>query len=170
MTSDVRLAKRLRQLREYGWEERYVSSIRRGTNTRLDEVQAAILRVKLRHLDEWTAQRRLLAAGYTAHLRDAGVITPDEAAYARHVYHLYVIRSKWRDALRSYLKHKGVGAGIHYPVPVHLQPGYADLGSGPGSYPVSERLAGEILSLPMFPELTMGEVEQTAKLIRDFNT
>jgi dTDP-4-amino-4,6-dideoxygalactose transaminase len=166
VTNDAALARKLRLLREYGWQERYVSSQRGGTNSRLDELQAAILRVKLRHLEEWTAARRALAAHYGALLAYSGVSAPAEAVNVRHVYHLYVIRSLQRDALQAYLRGHGVATSIHYPTPVHLQPGYADLARGSGSFPVCERLAEEILSLPMFPELTTAEVEQTAGLIR----
>ncbi len=166
--NDAALAKKLRMLREYGWQERYVSAMRGGMNTRLDELQAAILRVKLRHLDEWTQARRHWAGSYGDLLAGAQVVAPGEAADALHVYHLYVIRCRQRDALRAYLKEHGVGSGIHYRVPVHLQPGYADLGSGRGSFPVTEQLADEILSLPMFPELTASEVAETASLITQF--
>ena len=167
-TSDASIARRLRLLREYGWEERYVSALRGGTNTRLDEMQAAILRVKLRYLDTWTQARRLLAERYRRLLAGASALTPSEQEGARHVYHLYVVRHKQRDGLRAFLKENGVGTGIHYPFPVHLQPGYADLASGPGSLPVTEQLAGEILSLPMFPELAASEVERVAELVRRF--
>jgi dTDP-4-amino-4,6-dideoxygalactose transaminase len=167
ITSNASLAKRLRLLREYGWQERYVSAIRGGTNSRLDELQAAILRVKLRHLPEWTEARRERAASYHQLLAGAGVVVPNETAGAYHVYHLYVIRSQRRDALRAYLKDAGIGTGIHYPVPVHMQPGYDPLARD-ARLPVSEQLAGEILSLPMFPELTMSEIEYTAKLIGEF--
>jgi dTDP-4-amino-4,6-dideoxygalactose transaminase len=162
VTNDGQIARRLRSLREYGWEERYVSAIGGGMNTRLDEMQAAILRVKLCHLDEWTQARRALAAAYAHALAGADVTIPVETADARHVYHLYVIRARQRDALRQYLKDNGVGTGIHYPVPVHLQPGYARLGSGLGTFPESERAAADILSLPMFPELTAAEAETVA--------
>ncbi len=168
VTNDPGLADRARLLREYGWRDRYISTMRGGTNSRLDELQAAILRVKLRHLDEWNAARRGLARQYNALLAGSGVTTPSEMPYASHVYHLYVIATQGRDGLRAYLSQRGVGTGIHYPVPVHLQPGYSDLGSGPGSFPVAERLAGRILSLPMFPELTPDEVAQTAALICEF--
>lgn len=166
--NDPYLAKRLRLLREYGWQDRYVSAIRGGTNSRLDELQAAILRVKLRHLAEWTEARRARAEHYTTLLAAADVVAPVELPNAYHVYHLYVIRSRQRDALRAYLKEAGVGTGIHYPVPVHLQPGYANLGHGAGSFSVTEQLSSEILSLPMFPELAMDEVEYTARLIAAF--
>jgi len=168
VTNDPGLADRVRLLREYGWRERYVSSTRGGTNSRLDEVQAAILRVKLRHLDDWNAARRALATYYNVMLRGSGVATPSEMPYARHVYHQYVITAERRDALRKHLSAHGVGTGVHYPVPIHLQPGYADLGSGPGSFPVAERLAGQILSLPMFPELRADEVAEIAELICAF--
>jgi dTDP-4-amino-4,6-dideoxygalactose transaminase len=167
VTNNAYLAQRLRLLRQYGWQERYISAIRGGANSRLDEMQAAILRVKLRRLAEWNVARRERAAAYARLLAGADVITPVESPGDYHVYHLYVVRSKNRDALRAYLKERGVGTGIHYPVPVHLQPGYVALGRA-ARLPVAERLAGEILSLPMFPELTMLEVEYTARLISEF--
>jgi dTDP-4-amino-4,6-dideoxygalactose transaminase len=167
VTSDNAIARRVRLLREYGWQERYVSAIRGGTNSRLDEVQAAVLRVKLHHLDEWTEARRSLAALYTGKLQGTTVVAPCEMPYARHVYHLYVVRCRGRDALRAALKERGIGTAIHYPLPVHLQPGYTDLGRGHGSFPVTEQLAKEILSLPMFPELRRDEVEQITNVIRD---
>ena len=156
VTNDPTLAERVRLLRQYGWEKRYTSTLR-GTNSRLDELQAAILRVKLRHLDEWNARRREIAARYDELLAGSGVVTPVERPYARHVYHLYVIRTPQRDALRAYLREAGVGTSIHYPLPTHLQEAYRDLGLGPGSLPVTERAANEVLSLPMFPELTEEE-------------
>ena len=136
-TNDAALAQRLRLLREYGWQDRYVSAVRGGMNSRLDEMQAAILRVKLRHLETWTEARRALARSTMA-LWSPWQHHPAQRLDARHVYHLYVIRHRRRDALRAYLKDNGVGTAIHYPVPVHLQPGYANLGSGPGSFPVTE--------------------------------
>jgi len=168
VTNDATIAKKLRLLREYGWEERYVSSVRGGMNSRLDELQATILRVKLRHLEEWTRARRMRAGEYTELLAGSGALAAREMGYARHVYHLYVVRSRQRVALSSFLKERGVGTGIHYPVPVHLQPGYADLGRGVGSFPVTEQLAQEILSLPMFPELTAAETQQVGSLVRLF--
>ncbi len=162
-TNDAALAHSLRRLRQYGWEDRYVSAVRGGINTRLDEMQAAVLRVKLKHLDAWNQARRDLAAIYAQKLAKAPLVLPTERAGARHVYHLYVVRSAQRDALRQHLQQNGIGSGIHYPVPVHLQPGYVHLGSGAGTFPVTERAAQQVLSLPMFPELTAAEVQRVAR-------
>ncbi|HID87251.1 MAG TPA: DegT/DnrJ/EryC1/StrS family aminotransferase [Anaerolineae bacterium] len=167
VTNDPPLAERVRLLRQYGWEKRYYSTLR-GVNSRLDELQAAILRVKLRHLDEWNARRREIAARYDELLAGSGVVTPAEQPYAHHVYHLYVIRTPQRDALRAYLLEAGVGTSVHYPLPTHLQEAYRDLGLGPGSLPVTERAANEVLSLPMFPELTEEEQEEICQAIARF--
>ncbi len=167
VTNDAALAERLRLLRQYGWKERYQSSIQ-GANSRLDELQAAILRVKLRHLDGWNQARRHLASLYDRLLAGGPVVTPQEMAYGRHVYHLYVVRSPHRQELQSYLTSTGVVTLVHYPVPVHLQEAYAHLGHGPGSLPVTEAAAGEILSLPLFPELTEREVQTVSSLIAAF--
>jgi dTDP-4-amino-4,6-dideoxygalactose transaminase len=142
-TDDRGLAERARLLREYGWKERYVSEIP-GMNTRLDELQAAILRVKLRYLDPGNARRREIAAAYSA-----GLCLPIENA--GHVHHQYVIRSRDRDALRSRLAASGIATLVHYPVPIHLQPAYARLEHGP--LPETESAAREVLSLPIYPEL-----------------
>jgi len=176
VTNDPSLAERASLLRQYGWREHYTSSLR-GTNSRLDELQAAILRVKLRHLEAWNEQRRALAALYNHLLVGSGVTTPGEPAYSRHVYHLYVIQSGRRADLQAHLQAHGVSTLVHYPVPVHRQPAYADLpalrgssqsglGYAPGSLPATERAAGRILSLPLYPELTEEEVHTVCDLIR----
>lgn len=170
VTNDPTLAQRVRLLREYGWAERYVSHIR-GTNSRLDELQAAILRVKLRYLGVWNERRRQIAALYRESLAEAaqwGLVLPDEPEDSCHVYHLYVVRHPHRDALRAFLRQRGIGTLVHYPVPVHLQPAYADLGYREGSLPVSEMLAREVLSLPMYPELTDEEISEVAETVRKF--
>ncbi len=161
------LTERVRELREYGWsaQSRYVSQ-HEGLNSRLDELQAAILRGKLRYLDADNANRRALAAVYAEHLPD-NVVAPVEVDGCEHVYHLYVIRTAERDALRARLVEQGIGTGIHYPVPVHQQPAYA--GSDvivAHNLSQTERLAGEILSLPLHPTLT---VEQAARVVRAVN-
>jgi dTDP-4-amino-4,6-dideoxygalactose transaminase len=155
-------------LRQYGWRDRYVSSSF-GLNSRLDELQAAILLVKLRHLDEDNKQRRLWARCYDEHLRQTQVILPAEMPYGRHTYHLYVLRSQNRDALREFLAARGIGTGIHYPLPIHLQPAHRQLGYQSGSLPVTEQLAHEILSLPMFPELGEEKASYVAESIGDFH-
>ena len=168
ITRDRAIAGRVRLLREYGWRERYTSSIP-GWNSRLDELQAAILRVKLGHLDADNGKRRELANLYHRRLPASIAAPPREMCYARHVYHLYVVRCPRRDDLRRYLARRGIGTAIHYAVPVHLQPAYRRLGRGEGSLPVTERLAGEILSLPMYPELAPDQVESVARCIREFS-
>jgi dTDP-4-amino-4,6-dideoxygalactose transaminase len=170
VTDDGALAQKVRLLRQYGWEKRYVSSLR-GLNSRLDELQAAILRVKLRHLDEWNKARRARARLYDQLLAGSGVATPAEMDYGRHIYHLYVIRCPHRahrDDLESYLAAHGVGTGIHYPVPIHLQEAYCDLGYRRGDFPVTEACADEILSLPMYPELREDEVKEISGLVKDY--
>jgi len=166
-TDDPQLAENARLLREYGWRERYVSDIP-GWNTRLDELQAAILLVKLRALDADNARRRCLAAMYDEWLAPGSVILPVEMPYGQHVYHLYVVRAERRDALQVFLKERGIGSLIHYPVPVHLQPAYRGRLGDVGSLPETERAAREVLSLPMFPELTEAEVRQVAEAVREF--
>jgi dTDP-4-amino-4,6-dideoxygalactose transaminase len=160
-TNDADVADRARLLRGYGWRKQYYSESH-GFNSRLDELQAAILRVKLRHLDAANEERRRRAAIYDEALH--GVIPP-AAEWAEPVYHLYVIETDARDALRAALDEAGIGTGIHYPLPSHLQPACADLKTGPGSLPVTEALAGRILSLPMYPELPIEQVERVAKTV-----
>jgi dTDP-4-amino-4,6-dideoxygalactose transaminase len=165
VTDDDELAGRVRRLRNYGEESKYVN-VESGRNSRLDELQAAMLRVKLRHLDAWNAERRRLAARYDELLSGSGVITPepDEG----HVYHLYVLRSLARDALRSDLDAAGIGTQVHYPTPVHRQPAFAGRARLAGSLEVTERLAGEILSLPAYPGLADEQVERVAEAVRRF--
>jgi dTDP-4-amino-4,6-dideoxygalactose transaminase len=162
------LLERVRSLRQYGWRERYVSD-EPGYNSRLDELQAALLRVKLRQLDAWNRQRQALAARYDELLAGLAVATPFVAPGNQHVYHLYVVRSPQRDALQAHLAERGIGSAIHYPVPVHLQPAYRHLAPA-GSLPVTERAAAEILSLPMYPQLPEEHVEQVARSIRGFGS
>jgi len=166
-TDDPQLAENARLLREYGWRERYVSDIP-GWNTRLDELQAAILRVKLRALDADNARRRRLATMYDEWLAPCPMVLPVEMPYGRHVYHLYVVQAERRDALQTFLKERGIGSLIHYPVPIHLQPAYRGRLGDAGSLPETERAAREVLSLPMFPELTETEVHQVADTLREF--
>lgn len=160
------IAEQARLLRQYGWRERYVSDVA-GVNSRLDELQAALLRVKLRHLDRWNRQRQALARLYDALLAEADVVRPAVAAGNEHVYHLYVVRSRQRDALRSHLARRGIATAIHYPVPVHQQPAYRRLAPA-GGLPVTERAAAEVLSLPMYPQLAPAAVKRVAEGIREF--
>ena len=167
VTSSDQLAEHARRLREYGWADRYVS-VMAGWNSRLDELQAAVLRVKLRTLDLDNRARQRLAECYDGWLRNAGVTVPVRREDRTHVYHLYVIRSARRDALREFLAGRGISTLIHYPVPVHLQAAYAGRLSGRDDLARSERAASEILSLPLFPELTESEVETVSDAVLAF--
>jgi dTDP-4-amino-4,6-dideoxygalactose transaminase len=166
LTADAHLAERLRRLRNYGQAERY-HHVERGMNSRLDEVQAALLRVNLARLDAHNDERRRLARLYRAHLSGLALpeVCPDEEQ-VRQVYHLFVVRHHRRDALRRRLQERGVGTLVHYPVPVHLQPAYADLGYRPGSLPETECAAREVLSLPLYVGLRDDEVEHVAACLR----
>jgi dTDP-4-amino-4,6-dideoxygalactose transaminase len=163
VTNDPSLAEKVRCLREYGWESERNVSDARGWNSRLDELQAAILRVKLQFLDEDNKRRREIAALYDELLCDSDLILPRRRADATHVFHLYVVRSTERDDLLARLRGEGVGASIHYPVPVHLQPAYAGRFGEAGTLPNTERIAKEILSLPIYPELSGAEIRKVAE-------
>lgn len=167
VANDPDLAGRARHIREYGWTERYVSHLA-GLNSRLDEMQAAILRVKLRHLESDNARRVKLASRYDAGLVASGVVLPAARYGANHVYHLYVVRARHRDALQTFLKSRQIGALVHYPVPVHLQPAYRGRLSIGHGLPESERAAAEVLSLPMHPGLTEADVKNVVSAVRDF--
>lgn len=160
-TNNGDLAGRARLLREYGWRERYISALP-GLNSRLDTLQAAILRVKLRYLDAENERRRALARLYTELLQESGLRLPVERGDVRHVYHQYVVRTPRRDALQAHLRERGIGTLIHYPVPVHLQPAYAGRLPCPGGLPASEAAGREVLSLPMFAELSEEQVRAVA--------
>ena len=161
VTKDARFARTLRMLRDWGAEKKY-QHVLKGYNYRLETLQGAVLRVKLRHLEAWTEARRAAAARYNDLLAGSGIPTPSEAPGARHVYHIYAIRTSSRDQLQAGLDAAGVQTGIHYPTPVHLLPAYADLGYMNGQFPHSEKAAGEVLSLPLYPELTADMQEQVA--------
>jgi dTDP-4-amino-4,6-dideoxygalactose transaminase len=165
-TNDDVLAERIRLLRDHGSATKYEHLIP-GFCSRLDTLQAAVLRVKLRHLDGWTAQRRRAAETYRRALSDIdGVTVPYEPGWAHSVYHLYVVRVPDRDTVQRALKAAGVESGIHYPKPIHLQRAYADLGYAPGAFPHAERTCSEILSLPMFAELTDTDIHAVADELR----
>ncbi len=169
ITDDDEIARRLRQLRVYGWSRKYYSETPGGTNSRLDELQAALLRTKLPHLDGWNRARQERARWYGELLSGSAVAPPAGPDPGQdHVYHLYVVRCRQRDALQSHLRRQGIGTDVHYPLPAHLQPAYRPLGYQEGAFPVSERLAREVLSLPMYPELTRSEVEAVAAAVRAF--
>jgi len=165
-TNDAELAAKLRRLRMYGWEKRYHTVDSGGINSRLDELQAAFLRVKLRHLDDWNAARRRIAQRYNELLADTGLLLPELSADSSHVFHLYVIQTPQRDRLQAALQQRGVETAIHYPLPAHLQPVYRGLAEL-GSLPVTERHADTVLSLPIYPELTDDEVDAVAAAVRE---
>ncbi len=167
VTNDPEIAEKVRMFRNYGQKEKY-HHLFLAYNRRLDTLQAAVLRVKLRHLDKWNERRRNNANLYDHFLHNMDIATPFEAPYAWHVYHLYVIRSVERDKLQSWLRFNGISTGIHYPIPIHLQQAYKDLGYQQGDFPVTEKYAGEILSLPMFPELTEKQIEFVCNKIKEF--
>ena len=165
ITNDDKLAERARMLRQYGWKQRYISVVP-GMNSRLDELQAAILRVKLRYLDQDNGKRRKLAGSYGRLLSGSGISMPRESTAAVHVYHQYVVRSQNRDGLRAYLKRGAVETSILYPVPVHLQPGYQELVvADPAGLHETERACQEIVSLPMHAELADDQVCRIADLV-----
>ena len=165
VTSNPDVATKIRLLRAWGEETRYEHKYR-GFNYRMDGVQGAILGVKLRHLDAWTEARRRNAAEYGRQLAETSVALPRERRDARHVYHLYVVRLQQRDSWRDRLNGAGVQTGVHYPIPVHLQPAYRDLGYSAGDFPVCEQASREVLSLPMFPELTAAQISEVASALR----
>jgi dTDP-4-amino-4,6-dideoxygalactose transaminase len=165
VTNNDAQAHTIRMLRDWGQQQKYCHTLK-GFNYRMDAIQGAILRVKLRHLDQWTARRRARATLYDQLLRDVSVRVPRGAPETRHVYHIYAIRSPGRDTLRDDLAARGIQTGIHYPIPVHLQPAYADLGYAKGDFPAAEQAARELLSLPMFPELTEAQVERVVAALQ----
>jgi dTDP-4-amino-4,6-dideoxygalactose transaminase len=161
VTNDDEAARTMRMLRDWGAEKKYYHRLK-GFNYRMDGIQGAILRVKLKYLAKWTDARRAHAKSYHALLTGSDVVLPVEMPYSRHVYHVYAVRTANRESLQESLAAKGVQTGIHYPIPVHLQEAHADLGYKRGDFPVSEQAADEILSLPMFPEMTSAHIEAVA--------
>lgn len=167
-TCDDELAEKIRMLRDHGSAKKYYHDLV-GLNGRLDEIQAAVLRAKLPYLESWNEQRQVNAAHYTELLSTVDkVIVPSIADYAEHVFHLYVIRAPRRDELFDYLREQGVGVSIHYPVPCHLQPAFETLGYSEGDLPVTEQVVGEILSLPMYAELTPEQQAYVVNCIGEF--
>lgn len=164
-TSNETYAKTIRMLRDWGQSRKYHHDLR-GFNYRLEGMQGAILGVKLKHLDRWTEARRANAALYIEQLNGADVATPMEMSYARHVYHVYAVRTTSREALIEELNAQGVQTGIHYPIPVHMQKAYSDPAFKPGDFPHAERAAAEVLSLPMFPELTADQIGEASAAVK----
>ena len=168
VTNSDEIAQRVKTLRDHGHIRKYEHLVE-GYNSRLDEIQAAILRVKLKKLNEWNNLRLRNASIYNELLKDVDeVITPFEAEYTKHVYHLYVIRTEKRDELQEYLKSNGIFTGLHYPIPLHLQKAYKYLGYNEGDFPVAEECSKQILSVPMFPELTREEIKEVVSEIKTF--
>ncbi|MEZ4638888.1 MAG: DegT/DnrJ/EryC1/StrS family aminotransferase [Caldilineaceae bacterium] len=166
-TNDAALAEKVRLLRNHGRHDKYLHEIK-GYGERIDALQAAVLGAKLPHLAQWTQARRRLAARYSELLQDMEIMLPHVDPQADPAWHLYVIRTSRRDEMLDYLKKQGIGAGIHYPVPLHLQPAYADLGYRHGSLPVTEAVARSCLSLPLYPEMTGEQQDRVVAAVRSF--
>ena len=164
VTDNAEYTRKIRMLRDWGAEKKY-QHVLKGYNYRMEGIQGAVLRVKLRHLEAWTHARRTAAARYDRLFTGSGVRTPEAMPYARHVYHIYAVRTPRRQAWQDALSQQGIQTGIHYPVPVHLLPGYADLGYRVGDFPHAEEAANQVLSLPMFAELTSSQCEQVAHAV-----
>lgn len=167
VTNDEVVAKKVRILRDHGQSSKNVHQLR-GYNYRMEGIHGAVLRVKLKRLPEWIEMRCKKAHLYNELLRDTELVTPFEPDWAKHVYHLYVIRVKDRSGLFRYLESKDIGVGIHYLIPIHLQEAYQDLGYKKGSFPIVEKISKEILSLPIYPELTEGQIREVVHRIKDF--
>jgi dTDP-4-amino-4,6-dideoxygalactose transaminase len=168
-TNDATMAKQMKMIRDHGQAKKYYHDME-GYNGRLDSIQAGWLSVKLRHLARWNEARRALAHRYHDLLAEAkeAIVAPLEAPWTKGVYHLYVVRVQDREALQANLAEAGIGSGIHYPIPLHLQKAYQHLGYKKGDFPVTERVAAEIVSLPMFPQLTHGQLEEVANKVKEF--
>ncbi|HRN67026.1 MAG TPA: DegT/DnrJ/EryC1/StrS family aminotransferase [Promineifilum sp.] len=166
-TNDADIAEKIRLLRNIGQKVKYFHEIK-GFNNRLDTMQAAVLGVKLPYLNDWNASRRRAAATYADLLVDLPIITPTTADYAEHIFHLYVVRVSDREALMEHLKKAGIATGLHYPIPIHLQPAYAELGYKRGDFPITEAYAETIVSLPIFPELDDEKVAYVANAIHEY--
>jgi dTDP-4-amino-4,6-dideoxygalactose transaminase len=167
-TNDAYYATQIKSLRNYGSSKKYYNEVI-GHNMRLDELQAALLSVKLQHLPRWTLQRQQIASWYNEALKDvAEVVLPKVHQNATHVYHLYIIRTTKRDELQQYLTQQGIGTMIHYPMPPHLQEAYSFLGHKKGDFPIAEELANTMLSIPLYPGMTQQQVEQVSNAIKQF--
>lgn len=166
-TNNEELAKKLLLLRQHGEIVRYYHDVI-GDNCRMEAFQGAVLGVKIKYIGEWTEKRRKNAQYYNKLMKGFDAALPYEADYARHVYHVYAIRAKGRDKLREFLGKNGVATGVHYPIPVHLQKAYSFMGIRKGAFPIAEKVAGEILSIPMYPELSEEQMEYVSSTIRDF--
>lgn len=166
-TNDEQVTDKVKMLRAHGWKQKYFP-ITIGYNSRLDELHAAILLVKLKYVDDWNKKRTAVAQQYNELLKSADVIIPIEAPYARHVYHMYVIRTQRRNELQSYLKENDIASAIYYPVPLHLLDAYNHLGYAKGAFPNSEKACEETLAIPMYPDMPKEQIELTVKAIHGF--
>ncbi|EMJ92118.1 DegT/DnrJ/EryC1/StrS family aminotransferase [Leptospira alstonii] len=166
-TNDSHLSSKMKMLREYGWKDRYISEFA-GRNSRLDELQAAILRVKLRNLDSDNGKRRIIAAKYDQFLQNTALKIPAKNLNSEHVYHLYVLQVESREALIAHLKSENIFPGVHYPSPIHLQPAYIGKIKTASSMKVTEELSGTVLSLPMYPELSLDDVDKVISSVSSF--
>jgi len=168
ITNDISIAEKVKLLRQYGWGRRYVSEIP-GLNSRLDEIQAAILQIKLNHLDVENSRRREIAKQYSSYFQGMPLTLPQETKLCNHVYHQYVIRSSDRDSLKAFLYQKGIGTLIHYPLPVHMQPAYKNrIFVGEGGLSNTEIVSQEVLSLPMYPQLSDAQIEQVCMAVKEW--
>jgi dTDP-4-amino-4,6-dideoxygalactose transaminase len=167
VTNDKELAEKVKTLSNYGSKEKYHHEYK-GVNSRLDELQAAFLRVKLRYLENWNEQRDKIAKMYLSKITNERVVLPKESEFNKHVWHIFAIRSSDRSALQGYLESRGIGTVIHYPIPIHLQSAYKDLGVEKGKLPIAERISDEILSLPMWPGMKDEEVEYVIRCINEW--
>jgi dTDP-4-amino-4,6-dideoxygalactose transaminase len=168
VTNDSEIARKMKVLRDHGQARKYYHDVE-GYNGRLDAIQAGFLQVKLAHLAKWNAQRRERAEEYNRLLADCeAVICPFEPSWSKAVYHLYVVRTTNREALMEHLKSAGIGTGIHYPVPLHMQKAYAWMNHSPADFPVAARISAEIVSLPMFPQLTAEQQKRVVEEIANF--
>jgi dTDP-4-amino-4,6-dideoxygalactose transaminase len=166
-TNDEEIADKIRVLRNYGSREKYYNE-EKGFNSRLDEIQAAILRVKLKHLDEWNEKRRGNAKFYNENIKNENLVLPVEPKECKHVYHQFVIRCNNRDRLQEYLRSNGIGTLVHYPIPPHLSKAYADLKLKKGDFPITEKIANECLSLPIYPEISIHNLDKIVKVVNKF--
>jgi len=167
VTNDEGVAERVGMLRDHGQAERYIHQTSKGVNGRMDALQASFLTIKLAKLDAWNERRRRVAGWYAEELGESGLQLPVEPEDARHIYHLYVVRVQNRERVRAYLDAHSIATGLHYPIPLHLQPGFAELDLGPGLFPETEKAAEQILSLPMYPHLGREQVAYVAEKLRE---
>lgn len=167
VTNDDTLAEQMRMLRAHGWKKKYYSEMV-GYNSRLDAMQAAILQAKFPHLDEWNEKRRELSKRYNDYLAPLGIVTPVEREWAKHVYHLYIIRSTKREALQVFLKEKGIASEVYYPLPPHLSVPCRKYGYKEGDFPHAEKAAKETLALPLYPELTLRQQDEVITAVKEF--